>query len=103
MKKKNVNRVQSHIDFMKKWGSSDPYWQNFLKFAEMFLLSIKQKYIKNKNFHRAVFKLLAWKGQKLGIFDLIGIAMATNFYVTGVSIWSLLNPTQMCTESNSSA
>ena len=36
----------------------------FWKFAEKFLLLIKQKYIKNKNFHLAVFKLLAWKGQK---------------------------------------
>ena len=37
--KKSVNRVQSHLKFLKKIGSSEPYWQNFLKIC----LTIKQK------------------------------------------------------------
>ena len=36
----------------------------------MFSLTIKQKYVKNQNFHGVVFELQAWKGQKKGIFDL---------------------------------
>ena len=42
----------------------NPIDRIFWKFAEMFTLTIKQKYIKNKIFHRVVFELLAWKGQK---------------------------------------
>ena len=65
----------------------------------MFSMTIKQKYIKNKNFDRVV---LSYKPEKvksrvsLTSFDVV---MATNFDVTGVSICSLLKPTQMCTKS----
>ena len=73
------------------------------KFAEMFSLRIKQKYIKIKNFHRVVFELLAWKSQNRVSLTSFDVAMATNFNITKVSICSLLKPTQMCTKSYSLA
>ena len=60
---KSVDRVQSDLKILQKNFvalKTYNYWQNFWKFAEMLNLTIKQKYIKNKNFHRVVFELLAW-------------------------------------------
>ena len=60
-KKKSVGRVQSHLKFKVALKST---YIISLKFVKMFVLSRRQKYIKNKNFHRVVLKLLASKGQK---------------------------------------
>lgn len=49
--------VQSHSNFMKNEVALNPVDRIFWKFAEMFSLTIKQKYIKNKNFRRVVFEL----------------------------------------------
>lgn len=55
--RKSVKMVQSHSNFMKNEVALNPVDRIFWKFAEMFSLTIKQKYIKNKNFRRVVFEL----------------------------------------------
>ena len=52
------------VFYQKKLVALYPIDRIFWKFAEMFSLTIKQKYIKNKNFQRVVFELIAQKGQK---------------------------------------
>ena len=48
-----------------------PSYRIFLNIVRLFVLSSRQKYLKSKNFHRLVFKILASNGKKLGIFDLM--------------------------------
>ena len=42
---------------------------------------VRQKYMKFKNFHRPVLKLLASKGSKRVCLASFDVAMVTNFYV----------------------
>ena len=57
--------------FLQKFKVAlNPNYRTCLKFSKMFLFLNGKKYVKNKNFYRVVFKLLAPKVQKQGVFEL---------------------------------
>ena len=55
--------------------------------------------MKNKNFHRLVFKLLVSNGKNMVSLTSYHVAMATNFDVIATAICSLVKPSQSCTKS----
>ena len=55
--------------------------------------------MKNKNFHRLVFKLLASNSKNKVSLTSYDVAMTTYFDVIATAICSLIKPLQSCTKS----
>ena len=70
------------LKLCKNYISMNPMYRIFSNLAHVFIMFVSKKYIKFKNFHRPVLKLLASKGWEKGLFPAsFDIAMVTNFDV----------------------